>query len=262
MRNLVWPVLALSWIFLVGGPTREAVSAESQQAAPNSVQALDYAILPGGKILIKLVFKHELTAPPTVFASYHPTARIVLDFADTASETGKDLLEVGQRGLRSLQVVQAGTRTRLVINLARPVGYETAVKGKELLITLQRPEAVVPGHGARWFPDATSDAPRHSVREVDFQRGETGQGRIIVAISDAVTPIAVRRQGKTLVVDFLDSALSPQFERRLDVRDFGTAVHAIETYRLGHHVRMKIELAGPADYSAYQVSRRLIVSPQ
>lgn len=153
MLKIDKPIWVLFWVFLLGGAMHEAVSAEPLHSATpaasggerqpelNSVQVLEYAILPGGKIVIKLVFKHELTAPPAVFASHHPTARIVLDFADTASETGKDLLEVGRFGLRSLQVVQAGTRTRMVINLARPVGYETAVKGKELLITLQHAEA-------------------------------------------------------------------------------------------------------------------------
>ena len=181
MLKIDWPIWVLFWVFLLGGALHEAVSAEpqssatppassGQQPALNRMQALDYAILPGGKLVIKLVFRHELREPPAVFASYHPTARIVLDFADTASETGKDLMEVGQGGLRSLQVVQAGTRTRLVINLARPVVYETALKGNELLITLQRPQAGTTGDVRRWFPNAEPAAPRHNIREVTFQR--------------------------------------------------------------------------------------------
>lgn len=273
MLKIDWPIWVLFWVFLLGGAMHEAFSAgpqssatppasSGQQPALNRMQALDYAILPGGKIVIKLVFRHELREPPAVFASYHPTARIVLDFADTASETGKDLMDVGQGGVRSLQVVQAGTRTRLVINLARPLIHETALKGKELLITLQRPEPVTRDDARRWFPDVTPDAPRHSLREVNFERGENGAGRVIVELSNTTTPIDIRQQGKTLIVDFLDSALPPQMERRLDVRDFGTAVQAIESYRLGNNVRVKIELEGTGEYSAYQVSRRLIVSPQ
>lgn len=274
MPNPGWPVLVLFLVCLAGAMTREAVSAESQpsadpaasgsqqQPALNRVQALDYAVLSGGRIIIRLVFKQELKETPPVFASYHPTARMVLDFANTVSEVGKEPVEVGQRELRSLQVVQAGTHTRLVINLARPLVYETALKGKELLITLQRPEAATSGDVRRWFPEATWDAPRHGLREVTFQRGATGDGRIVVELSDTTTPIDVRRQGKMLIVDFLDSALPPQMERRLDVRDFGTAVQAIETYRLGNGVRMTVELAGAGEYSAYQVSRRFIVSPQ
>lgn len=273
MLKIDWPIWVLFWIFLVGGAMHEAVSAEpqssatppassGQQPALNRIQALDYAILPGGKLVIKLVFRHELREPPAVFASYHPTARMVLDFANTVSEVGKEPVEVGQRELRSLQVVQAGTRTRLVINLARPVVYETALKGNELLITLQRPQAGTTGDVRRWFPNAEPAAPRHNIREVNFQRAAAGEGRVIVELSNTTTPIDIRQHGKTLIVDFLDSALPPRLERRLDVRDFGTAVQAIESYRLGNNVRVKIELEGTGEYSAYQVSRQLIVSPQ
>lgn len=262
MLNPGWPLLVLFWPFLVGGTVHEAVSAEPQQTALNSVQALDYAILPGGNIVIRLALKHELREPPSVVASHHPTANIVMDFAGTVSEIGKHPVEVNQRGLRSLQVVQAGTRTRLVISLVRPLVYETALKGKELLITLQRPQGAASGDAGRRFADAAPGATKHALREVAFQRGETGEGRIIVELSDTATPIEVRLQGKALIVDFLDSTLPLQLERRLDVGDFGTAVRAIETYRLGNHVRMKIELEGAGEYSAYQLSRQFIVAPQ
>ena len=265
MLNRGWPLLVLFWVSLVGGAVREAVSAEPQRsAAPasNSVQALDYAILPGGRIIIKLVFKTELKERPPVLVNYHPATSIVLDFADTGSALGKDPVEVNQRGLRSLQVIQAGTRTRLVVSLVRPLVHEIALQGKELLITLRRPEGVTTGDVSRRFADTALGAPKHALREVAFQRGETGEGRIIVELADAATPIEVRQQGKALIVDFLDSTLPLQLERRLDVLDFGTPIRAIETYRLGNHVRMKIELEGAGEYSAYQVSRRFIVSPR
>lgn len=271
MPNSGWPVLVLFWLSLAGGavpsaavagspPSAESAAPGTQPAAPNSVQALDYSILPGGRILIRLVFKQGLREPPAVFASHHPVARIVLDFANTVSELGKRPVEIGQRGLRNLQVVQAGTRTRLIINLARPLVHETAFKGRELLITLQRREVLGPGDARKRFSEDAPAVSGHRVGELRFERGPTGEGRIIVDLSDAAVPIEVRQQGATLIVDFADSALAPELERRLDVRDFGTAVQVIEVRRLGNHVRMMIELAATAPYSVYQVSRHLVVS--
>lgn len=149
MPNPGWAVLVLFLASLAGGITREALSAEAQSSAPspasgdqqpalNRVRALDYATVSGGMIVIRVLFRQPLSEPPTVFRSYHPTTRIVLGFADTTSELGKNPVEVGQRGLRSLEVVSAGTHTRLVINLAGPLAYESAVNGNELLITLQQ----------------------------------------------------------------------------------------------------------------------------
>lgn len=234
----------------------------SQQPALNSVRALEYAILPGGSLVIKLVFKNALKERPPVLVNYHPVTNIVLDFADTVSALGKDPVEVKQRELRSLQLVQAGSRTRLVIALAVPLVHEIELKGRELWITLRRPSAAASREPGGWFPERASGAPKHEVRGVAFQRVESGEGRIIVELTDPATPIEVRRQGKALIVDFPDSALPPQLEHRLDVRDFGTPIRAIETYRLGNTVRMKIEFERAGEYSAYQVSGRFAVAPQ
>lgn len=108
------------------------------QSASNSLQRLDYAVLPAGRVVVKLVFSQELKERPPVLAGYHPAANIVLDLADTASDLRKDPLEIGQSEVRSIQVLSIGTRTRVVITLNRPVSYEIAFTGRELLVTLER----------------------------------------------------------------------------------------------------------------------------
>ncbi|MGH8675842.1 MAG: AMIN domain-containing protein [Burkholderiales bacterium] len=94
-----------------------------------------------------------------------------------------------------------------------------------------------------------------------FQRGATGEGRIFVEVSDATAPIEVRRQGNTLIVDFLHAELPPQLLRRLDVQDFGTPIRTIETTSVGGHARMMVELAGAGEIAVYQVNRQIILSP-
>jgi len=262
MPNLSWPVLVLLSLLLVGGPTSDASAAEPQaRAAPNNLQAIDYALLPAGGALIKVVFTQVLQASPGVVVNHHPINRIAFDFPDTVSAAGKQPIEVGQRGLRSIQVVQSGRRTRLVLNLDRPFVFETTLEGKELLITLRRPHSGAARDAMRWSDEAVPDVPRHGLREVGFQRGETGEGMIFVEVSDATVPIEVRRQGNTLVVDFLHAQLPRRLVRRLDVQDFGTSIRAIETYPLGGHARMMVELADAGEITVYQVNRQLILAP-
>lgn len=262
MPNLSSPVLVLLSLLLVGVPTGDASAAEPQPpAGPNNLQAIDYALLPGGGALIKVVFTQALQAPPGVMVNHHPINRIAFDFPDTVSAAGKQPIEVSQRGLHSIQVVQAGRRTRLVLNLDRPFVFETTLAGKELLITLRRPHSGAARDAMRWSDETVSDVPRHGLREIGFQRAETGEGRIFVEVSDATVPIEVRRQGNTLVVDFLHAQVPPQLVRRLDVQDFGTPIRAIETYPLGGHARMMVELAGAGDIAVYQVNRQLILTP-
>lgn len=263
MVNPGWAVLTLLWLCVAGGQMQEAVSAEVRtQPGLNNVQALDYATLPGGRIIVKLVFRDEPGQPPLVLTNYHPTASIVLDFPDTTSALGKEPVEVKQSGVHSLHLMQVGSRTRLVIALDRPLVHEITLKGKELWIMLQRPDAASSRDAGWGLPDTASASPRHGLREVAFERGESSQGRLIVELTDPATPVEVRRQGKTLLVDFLDSALPPRLQRRLDVRDFGTPIKAVETYRLGNHVRMRIELDEAGEYAAYQVNRQLVISPR
>ena len=118
MRKLV-----LLWLLLAAAPTGAACAAEPQpRIATNSLQAVDYALLPGGAALIKVVFTQPLQAPPGWVVHHHPINRIAFDFPDTVSAAGKQPIEVGPRGLRSIRVVQVGTRTRLVLKLDRPFG--------------------------------------------------------------------------------------------------------------------------------------------
>jgi type IV pilus assembly protein PilQ len=225
------------------------VAAESQQpAAPNTLQAVDYALLPGGGLLVKVAFRDELRSLPPVLVSHHPAFRISLDFTDTVSAAGKQPFEVGQGGLRSFHVAQTANRTRLVLNLDRPFTYETTLKGKELLITLQRPRS-------------STDAPQGSLREVAFQPGAAGAGRVLIEVSHASVPVDVRRQGSTLVLDFLHAQLPRELARRLDVQDFGTPIRAIETYLVGGNARIAVELAGAGEVAVYQLERQFILSP-
>ena len=159
--NSGWRYLMLLSAALAAAATGDALSGEtpqpaspsiaggSQQAARNSVQAIDYSVSSSGQIIVRVVFRHEPGQRPPVFATYRAAARIVVDFADTDSELGRKTVEVGRYGLRSLYLVPVGTRTRLVIVAEPPVGYEADLKGRELLITLHRAEPAAPRNG-RW----------------------------------------------------------------------------------------------------------------
>lgn len=261
MLNPGWPVLVLLCLLLVGVPTGDASAAEAQpRTGPNNLQAIDYALLPAGGALIKVVFTQALHAPPGAVVNHHPINRIAFDFPDTVSAAGRQPIEVGQRGLRSIQVVQSGTRTRLVLNLDRPFVFDFTLKGTELLITLRRPHSGAARDAPKWSHDPTPDVPRHGLRDVGFQRGDAGEGRIFVEVSEPNVPIEVRRQGNKFVVDFLHTELPPRLVRRLDVQDFGTPIRAIETYPVGGHARMMVELAGAGEIAVYQVNRQLILT--
>ena len=82
------------------------------QGAINSV----YGSVQGGVEVIRIDFSEPLTQTPTGFATQTP-ARIALDFQGVANSSGKSLYEMNLGNLKSVNVVQAGERTRVVLNL-------------------------------------------------------------------------------------------------------------------------------------------------
>ncbi|MDO9468918.1 MAG: type IV pilus secretin PilQ [Thiobacillus sp.] len=236
-----------------------SVRAADVPPTANAVQQVETTTLPGGKVVVRVTLKNPLTATPAGFSVGNPP-RIALDLPNTGNALGRNTVESNLGPLSSVNVVQAGTRTRLVLNLNKSVEYDTTINGKQLLIALGDVGAgTAPVNASPRFAEATPGAARHSIRDVDFRRGATGEGRIVTTLSDAQAGINIRQQANGVVVDFIGTELPRALQRRLDVADFGTPVQFIETYRLGDNTRMVIQPKGGWEYAAYQTDNSFIV---
>ncbi len=242
-----------------------SLNAQAQDAAafgaePNSIQSISATSEAGGKLVIKVGLKATPTAQPAAFTINTPP-RIAFDFPDTANGLGKSMQEFGQGDLRSANIVQAGNRTRLVINLAKMVSYDTRIEGNDVLITLQ-PRGVGGGVepvAATHFSETSAVTQTHSLRDIDFRRGKNGEGRVQIDLSDADVGIDIKQQGKALVVEFQRTGLPRNLQRKLDVADFATPVQLIDAYVQGGNARLSIEPKGLWEYSAYQADNKFIV---
>src|SRR3954470_2936191 len=227
-------------------------------AQGNTIEAFDVS-QQGGKTVVRVTTKEPLGNVPPNFAVSNPP-RIAFDFTNTANGLGRSAQDISQGELRSMNVVQGTDRTRLVLNLRRPVMHEASIEGRDMLITLS--EATVsqtaPGGQAARFADGRPDT-KHAIRDVDFRRGRSGEGRIVVDLSDTTTGIDIRQQGQNIIVEFLRTALPDNLRRRLDVVDFGTPVNTVSTFQQGENVRMVIEPKGQWEHTAYQSDTQFVV---
>ncbi|MFH1604434.1 MAG: AMIN domain-containing protein, partial [Pseudomonadota bacterium] len=229
------------------------------QTPLNRVEAFNVS-QQSGKVIIKVTLKEPLKSPPGSFTVANP-ARIAFDLPNTLNGLGRNSQSIGEGELVSMNMVQAGERTRLVLNLRRSVGYDTQIEGKNLLIMLAAaPVASTSGPAAAvtHFVEA-KPVDKHNMRDVDFRRGKAGEGRIVIELSDNSTGIDIRAQGQNLVIDFFKTALPDNLRRRLDVTDFGTPVQWVNTFNQGENVRMVIEPKGLWEYSAYQTDTQFVV---
>jgi len=227
-------------------------------AQANSIEALDVT-QQGGKTLVRITTKEPLAAVPPNFAVTNP-ARIAFDFPNTINALGRAAQDVGQGDLRSMNVVQGTDRTRVVLNLRRPVSHEATIDGRSLLITLSEPAvaATAPGGQVARFADGRGDT-KHAIRDIDFRRGRGGECRVVVDLSDTTTGIDIRQQGQNIIVEFLRTALPENLRRRLDVVDFGTPVNTVATFQQGENVRMVIEPKGQWEHTAYQSDTQFVL---
>jgi type IV pilus assembly protein PilQ len=225
--------------------------------AQNTIEAVTGSIQ-GGSEVIRVDLAQPLPAVPGGFSIQVP-ARIALDLPGVTNGLGRPTVEINQGNLRSVNVVQAGDRTRMVLNLKQATGYKTEIRGKSLFITLEPVQAAAP---------ATAQAPVFAenrnrdvlpIKDLDFRRGGEGAGRVIVDLANNQVGVDIKQQGQTLVVEFLKSSLPEGMRRRLDVADFGTPIQTVTTFQNGDRVRMVIEPRGAWEHSAYQSDNQFVV---
>jgi type IV pilus assembly protein PilQ len=224
-------------------------------AQVNSIEAFNVS-QQDSKTVVRVTTKEALKSVPPNFAITSP-ARIAFDFPNTLNALGRASQDIGQGTLRSMNLVQGAGRTRMVLNLSRPVPHEAVIEGKDLVITLSAP-AVAQGGGGAHFSEGKVDAT-HTVRNIDFRRGASGAGRVVVDLSDSSTGIDIRQQGQSIVVDFLKTSLPENLRKRFDVNDFATPVQTISAYQQGDNVRMVIEPKGQWEHNAYQSDNQFVV---
>jgi type IV pilus assembly protein PilQ len=213
-----------------------ALSAWSAQAQ-NAIEAVA-ASIQGGVEVVRVDLSQPLTVPPAGFTIQSP-ARIALDFPGVGSSLGRSQVEINQGNLKSANVVQAGDRTRLVLNLKQATSYRTEIQGKSLLIWMD-PLASASTATPAVQPQTTfaENRNRESVplKDIDFRRAPDGAGRLIVDLANNQVGVDIKQQGQNLVVEFLKSSLPEGLRRRLDVGDFGTPIQMVSTFQAGDRV--------------------------
>lgn len=225
--------------------------------AETSIESVTGSVQSGTEV-IRIDLSQALTAPPTGFSIQAP-ARIALDFPGVTNSMGRSTIDVNQGNLKSVSVVQAGERTRVVLNLKQAAAYRTEIQGKSLLVILEATAAgtALPAAAATFAESKSRDSA--PIKDMDFRRGTDGAGRVVVTLPNNQVGVDIRQQGQNLVVEFMKSTLPEGLRRRLDVGDFGTPVKSITTFQSGDRVRMVIEPKGQWEHSAYQSDEQFVV---
>ena len=208
----------------------------------------------GSALSLRMTMRQPLTALPGSFSTVSPP-RIVLDLPQTLNASGQTrrVFDIGE--LRHVDLVQAAGRTRIVLNLKRAQQFALRSEGQTLVVTLA--EQKTGESEARRAAQMVME--KNAIVDMDFRRGDDDAGRVIIDLARTQAAVDVRRQGQSLIVDFMKTSLPELLRRKLDVTDFGTPVQFITARPDGDMVRITVEPRGQWEHLAWQTDRRLVL---
>lgn len=222
-----------------------------------NLQSLNVATLPGDKVELKLAFDEPVQAPRGY--TIEQPARIALDLPGVKNRLGSKNRELGSGNARSVSIVEAKDRTRMIINLGSLTAYSTRAEGNNVY--------VVVGEGERATAPVASApivkpyvAPQRGIRNIDFQRGEQGEGNVVIELNDPSSSPDIQEQGGKIRLTFAKSELPEALRVRLDVKDFATPVQFVNASESNGKVTIVVEPTGFYDYLAYQTDNKLTLS--
>jgi type IV pilus assembly protein PilQ len=246
-------------LLLAAALSAPAQEAQAQEAGALALQKMDVQSLPGQRVEVRLQLSGTAPAPMT-FTIDDP-ARIALDLPGTANALASRRQDVNLGPLTNIMTAEAGGRTRVVLNLASMVPYDTRVQGDTVYVVLgQEPSgadagrfAGQPANSGAPTAAATPAAPApRTIDNIDFRRGADGAGQVIVQLSNPRTAVDVREEGGRVIVDFDDTALPADLMKRFDVTDFATPVATVDALRADGNARLVVTPTGAYDQVAYQ----------
>jgi type IV pilus assembly protein PilQ len=218
-------------------------------ATAADITAVDFSALPGDKAKIQVQFSGDFPEPHS-FSTDDP-ARIVIDFAGVKNALPQRVKQVNVGVTKSIAAVEAGDRTRMVINLLQKVPYTITRDDRQMTITIDSlnvAKNVTP----------TSSAS-NSVTDIDFRRGDDGQARLILKLANDNAIMDVKQQRGNIVVDLSNVSLPENLHRRLDVMDFATPVQFIDTESKEGGTELTLTTQGKYEHLAYQSENTLVV---
>ncbi len=232
-----------------------------------NLQSVDVAALPGDRVELKLGFDGPV-ATPRGYTIEQP-ARIALDLPGVQNKLGSKNRELGVGNARSLTVVEAKDRTRLIVNLATLVPYTTRSEGSNLYVVVGGAGATSNSYASAAPVSAPVAKPAQpkpyvpagkAIRNIDFQRGEQGEGNVVIDLSDPTVSPDIQEQGGKIRLEFPRTQLPDNLRVRLDVKDFATPVQFVNASAAGDKASITIEPTGLYDYLVYQTDNRMTVS--
>ena len=230
-------------------------------AGSATLKNVSFSSLPGDRFEVRMDFNSRPPEPKGY--TIDKPARLVMDFEGVDSELTEKKFPLSFGSAKSANVLSDGGRTRLILNMVELESYKSRIEANSFIMTVGSSEMQdVNKKGTSFADKIASDVSGYgnSIKDVDFRRGENGEGKIIISITDPNTNVNVEDAGDQITVNFADTQLPIALRRKLDVVDFATPVQFVGSDYDGGNSVITIKSTGEYDYMAYQTDTEYVVS--
>ena len=229
-------------------------------AMANTLQEISYATATDGSVRIVLHLA-EPAAGAQAFTTNDPP-RIAIDLPDTMNSVVDRRIVVGSGATSAISAVEAGGRTRVVVDLFDRTTYQAYADGSSYVIDIA---PLAGSTAADSTPGLAADPAKRvagsnpSITNVDFRRTPEGGARILLQLSNENVLADLRSEGQSVVVVLQDVDVPVALRQKLDVTDFATPVQSIETTQYDRGSRVSVAVAGAFETMAYQTGNEYVL---
>jgi len=213
------------------------------------LQSIEYERLADGKVQIKMTLSEPISSTVESFKIDNPP-RVAIDLPQVKNQSGIRTDDIGVGAIQSVRLAETQDRTRVVFNLISATGYDIVTEDNTVLVTFSDSSSAAPTIAS------TGQVSASSAGQIDFRRGPSGEGRLIIDVGSTDTPMKMRREGLNLIVELPGTLLDAG---RFDVRDFATPVDRIDIRRSGRGSVITLQTRDAGEHLAWQTGNRLTV---
>ena len=216
--------------------------------------AVEHTVLSGGRLQVNIDTQGDIPAPK-IFRTSQPD-RIILDYFGVKSSVNPRIREVKRGAVDSVVVIGTEERARIIVNLVASVPFESQQSDSEIVLLIGQVvtgQQTEPGRSGLGLQDgAVTVSDPHHLTTVDFRRGPNSSGRVAIGLDRENVRVMVREERGEIVLDFVNTVLGDDLERRLDVLDFATPVQFVDTFSLDDRTRIVLSVLGAYDFVGFQ----------
>jgi len=216
--------------------------------------AVEHTVLSGGQLQVNIDTQGDIPAPK-IFRTSQPD-RIILDYFGVKSSVNPRIREIKRGAVDSVVVIGTEERARIIVNLVASVPFESQQSDSEIVLLIGQVvtgQQTEPGRSGLGLQDgAVTVSDPHHVTTVDFRRGPNSSGRVAIGLDRENVRVMVREERGEIVLDFVNTVLGDDLERRLDVLDFATPVQFVDTFSLDDRTRIVLSVLGAYDFVGFQ----------